>query len=389
MKHVYNCSGHALKIPDVVGGEGAYVVDARGNRFLDLEAGVWCLALGHNHPHVKAAMAQQMDGLMHAGFCYSHRVLETSSHAVLSIAGIENGKCVFLCSGSEAVEISRQMAKHATGKTDSMTLHDSYLGAYGSITDRSCNWYLFDWQRCQGCLQKDPCNPDCDVLQDIPETIADFIFEPGSASGFVRFPPPAMIQNIVRIVRCNGGKVIANEVTTGVGRTGRWFGFQHYGIEPDLIAIGKGIGNGYPVSAVAIHPKTLSELESKPFKYAQSHQNDPLGAAVVGAVVHFVAANGLVAEAARKGELFRAYLRTLVDSEIVRGSRGRGLMFALDLVDANIGNEIYQHLINRGYLVGNRGAVLRLDPPLIISEPEFVGFIEAFKDIIAAIKCGG
>ena len=114
--------------------------------------------------------------------------------------------------------------------------------------NRTKDWYIFNWVQCNSCKKKDKCDPACKELQNIPDNIADFVFEPGSSSGFVRFPPKKLIQNIVKIVRNNNGKVIANEVTTGVGRTGKWFGFQHYDIEPDLIAIGKGIGNGYPVS---------------------------------------------------------------------------------------------------------------------------------------------
>ena len=109
-----------------------------------------------------------------------------------------------------------------------MTLHDSYLGAYASVTDRSKDWYVFNWEKCQTCQKDIDCNPLCEALRKIPGDISDFVFEPGSSSGFVRFPPKAMIQNIARIVRNNGGKIIANEVTTGVGRTGLWFGFQHY-----------------------------------------------------------------------------------------------------------------------------------------------------------------
>ena len=82
------------------------------------------------------------------------------------------------------------------------------------------------------------------------------------------------------MVRENDGKIIANEVTTGIGRTGKWFGYQHYDIEPDLIAIGKGIGNGYPVSIALINERTLRELDRKPFHYSQSHQNDPLRASI-------------------------------------------------------------------------------------------------------------
>ncbi len=384
MDHVYSCTGHELKIPNIVGSQGVYLFDDNGKRFMDLESGVWCISVGHRNEQINRTITNQIGSLMHAGFCYSNQVLEESSKSVLDITNLGNGKCVFLCSGSEAIEISRQIAKHLSGKNLSMTLHDSYLGAYASVTDRTKGWYVFNWERCKACGENDNCDPSCEALQDIPEDISDFVFEPGSSSGFVRFPPKALIQNLVNFVRNNSGKIIANEVTTGVGRTGKWFGYQHYDIEPDLIAIGKGIGNGYPVSVAAISEATVSELETEPFKYAQSHQNDPLGAAVVLEVIRQIEDNDLIAKAGQKGPVFLSKLESLVDNEIVLDVRGRGMMLAMDLPDKDIANEIYGDLIARGYILGNRGTSFRIDPPLILTEAEFDEFIDAFKAVLAS-----
>jgi acetylornithine/N-succinyldiaminopimelate aminotransferase len=111
---------------------------------------------------------------------------------------------------------------------------------------------------------KDKCGLSCEVLLKIPKNVSEFIFEPGSSSGFVWFPPKALISNIVKIVRGGGGKNVANEVTTGIGRAGKWFGDQHYGISPDFIAVGKGIGNGYLVSVALINEPAARQLELKP-----------------------------------------------------------------------------------------------------------------------------
>jgi len=384
MDHVYSCTGHELKIPNIVGSQGVYLFDDNGKRFMDLESGVWCISVGHRNEQINRTITNQIGSLMHAGFCYSNQILEESSKSVLDITNLGNGKCVFLCSGSEAIEISRQIAKHLSGKNLSMTLHDSYLGAYASVTDRTKGWYVFNWERCKACGENDNCDPSCEALQDIPEDISDFVFEPGSSSGFVRFPPKTLIQNLVNFVRNNSGKIIANEVTTGVGRTGKWFGYQHYDIEPDLIAIGKGIGNGYPVSVAAISEATVSELETEPFKYAQSHQNDPLGAAVVLEVIRQIEDNDLIAKAGQKGPVFLSKLESLVDNEIVLDVRGRGMMLAMDLPDKDIANEIYGDLIARGYILGNRGTSFRIDPPLILTEAEFDEFIDAFKAVLAS-----
>jgi acetylornithine aminotransferase len=327
-----------------------------------------------------------MGSLMHAGYCYSSTILEDASKSVLNIVNFSGGKCVFLCSGSEAIEISRQIARNLTGKKLSMTLHDSYLGAYSSATDRTQGWYVFNWEGCKTCSNRGSCDPGCDTLKDIPDDISDFIFEPGSSSGYVRFPPKALVQNLIDHVRQRKGKIIANEVTTGVGRTGKWFGYHHYDIEPDLVALGKGIGNGYPVSIAAMSKGTVDGLEAKPFKYGQSHLNDPLGAAVVKEVIGEIEDKGLIEKAARKGALFLSCLESLVDESIVTAVRGRGLMFAVDLANSQITNQIHSELIERGYIVGNRGAAFRIDPPLITTEEEFDKFINAFRAVLTSKK---
>jgi len=386
MEHVYHCMGHEIKIPNVVDSYGPYVIDEYGKRYLDLESGIWCTALGHKNERIVNAATEQLNRLMHAGYCYTTEVVEEAARLVLGTTALREGKCVFLCSGSEAIEISRQIARHLTGKPLSMTLKDSYLGAYSSVTDRSHGWYMFNWERCTSCKDRELCNLECQHLRDIPSEVSDFVFEPGSSSGFVRFPPKAVIKNITQRVKDNGGKVIANEVTTGTGRTGKWFGYQHYDIVPDIIAIGKGIGNGYPVSVAVIDGAIVEELDRKPFRYGQSHMNDPLGATIVREVVHIITEENLIAESYRKGEVFLSQLRSLVDAETIPEVRGRGLMMAVDVPNPERANAIYVELLRRGFIVSNRKTAFRIDPPLIISEKEFDGFIDSFRDALTALK---
>ena len=219
-------------------------------------------------------------------------------------------------------------------------------------------------------------------MKQIPEGISEFVFEPGSSSGYVRFPPAGLIRNLVEIVRENGGKILVNEVTTGTGRTGKWFGYQHYQITPDLIAIGKGIGNGYPVSIAVISESVIQELEKKPFKYAQSHQNDPLGASVVKEVIDTIEDNGLISQAERKGKRFKEQLEQLVDGRTLMSVRGRGLMIAVDVKDQKTTERIHNELIESGYIIGNRGSFLRIDPPLTIAKEELDQFIEDLGRIV-------
>ncbi|MCK5004774.1 MAG: aminotransferase class III-fold pyridoxal phosphate-dependent enzyme [Candidatus Aminicenantes bacterium] len=385
MSNIYNCTPYKIDIPDITGSEGIYLFDKKGKKYMDLESGVWCTSVGHNNEQLNDVIKKQISLIMHAGFSYSGTIVEESAESILKITGLENGKCVFLCSGSEAIELARQISKKVTGKKISMTMHDSYLGSYSSVTDRSENWYIFNWEKCKSCKFKRNCRIDCEQFENIPENLSDFIFEPGSSSGFVRFPPESLILNIVKIVKTNGGKIILNEVTTGIGRTGRWFGFNHYGIKADMIAIGKGVGNGYPVSVTVLNKETADQSAKAGFKYMQSHQNDPLGASIVKEVINIIDSNDLVAEAERKGELFLQQLMDLQKNKIITGVRGRGLLFAVDICDKKTGDYIYKKLLEKGFIVCNRGALFRIDPSLIISEEEFDLFIKAFNNILDSI----
>ena len=107
MNTVLNSTGHTLHIPEIVAAEGIYLHDQQGKRYMDLESGIWCTCLGHNHPRISRVMKNQIDRLMHAGFCYSNSVVEEAAGAVLDITQLHGGKCVFLCSGSEAIELAR------------------------------------------------------------------------------------------------------------------------------------------------------------------------------------------------------------------------------------------------------------------------------------------
>ena len=389
MSSVLNCTGHKLKLPKIVDSDGAYLFDDRGNRYLDLESGVWCTPLGHKNARVNAAITRQINSIAHAGFCYSSDVVEDAAQSVLSIADFQGGQCVFLCSGSEAIELARQICKHITKKPVTLCLHDAYLGSFGAVTDRENGWRLFDWRECAACPNREDCKSDCPRLKDIPGDISEFVFEPGSASGFVRFPPASLIRNIVEIIRARGGMILVNEVTTGMGRTGEWFGYNHYRIEPDLVAIGKGLGNGYPVSALAINRQTIGELEDGAFKYMQSHQNDPLGAAVAHEVIKLLADEGLISRAAVLGKKILGELQALTKSKHITEVRGRGMMFAVEFAEKAVGDRIYDQLLEKGYIVCNRGGTFRIDPPLMIEETDFLGFIDAFRGLLAEESDGG
>jgi acetylornithine aminotransferase len=217
-----------------------------------------------------------------------------------------------------------------------MTMDDSYFGAYGSAHRGARDeWFLYDWQACRDCPVAEDGGRDCEHWKAIPfDRLGGFLFEPGSSSGFVRFPPEDMNRAIVTRIRRGGGFYMVNEVTTGFGRTGAWFGHHHYGMSPDVVALGKSLGNGDAVSFTAFAPGVIDRLCADPLPYAQSYQNDPLGAAVAREVVRVIRDDDLIERSRESAAILMTGLEEIrARPRGVAAVRGRGLMVAVDLDD--------------------------------------------------------
>jgi acetylornithine aminotransferase len=388
--------GHDLLLRDIVRAENCYLYDSQGKRYVDLESGVWCTSLGHANPRILSVLADQSARIGHTGFCYSNGIVEEAAQEILSLLGFEDGKCVFLCSGSEAVEYGVRVAQSLADRPLLMTMTDSYFGAYGSASRKQKDeWFCFDWAACVACPYSGECNKQCEQWAAIPyDDIGGFLFEPGSSSGLVRFPPEELIRNIVAAVKGSGGLVLVNEVTTGVGRTGTWFGYQHYGIAPDIVALGKGIGNGYPVSVTAFAPGVIDRLGSRSLKYSQSHQNDPLGATIARAVVEVIKEEGLIERGKGIAAILLSGLMGIKErTGRIKEIRSRGLMVALELKDdpeASFTIRTHRELVRRGYVLGRRPGVnvLRLDPSLTIDPNDIEGFLKTFEAVLTDARRG-
>lgn len=372
MEHVLRC--HEIVKTDFVRAENCSLYDAGGRRFVDFESGIWCTALGHNHPRISKVIESQLRQVMHLGTRYPNQLVDDGAKAVLDVAGLENGKCIFLISGSEAVEFGVQSIRRITGKPLMLTFNNSFLGSYGSAgTKKSDEWLLIDGPACTDIEE---------CLGQIPfDQIGGFAFEPGgSGISFVRFPPLDLIHRIVEETRNHGGLILVNEVTTGMGRTGKWFGFQHYGIQPDIVALGKGLGNGYPVSVTAMRREVAQRLEKSGFRYAQSHQNDPLGSAVAREVIMLMQDEGWIERGNKMGEFFLGELRKLAQKHaVIRDVRGRGALLALEFHPHEKVNAswAYRALLEEGFIVGYYpdANILRFDPALTMEEADILALV--------------
>ncbi len=393
MKNILWSIGHDLKLKNITHAKGCFIYDADGKSYLDMESGVWCTPLGHCHHEINQALSLQMEYIMHTGYCYAHPIIKEAAKSILEIAGFEDGKCLFLTSGSEAVEIGVKAIKKISSKPFLLTFSDSFLGSLGSSGARSsADWFLFDWSKCSICTQKENCHSNCSHFFEIPfEKISGFVFEPGSSSGMVNFPPKALVNHIGRRVHETDGIIQINEITTGMGRTGKWFGYMHYDITPDIISIGKGLGNGYPVSVVAFNENIARKMEENGFYHSQSHQNDPLGCMAANAVIQTMKKENVLEKCISSGIYLMKKLTALKNKyTFIKEIRGRGLMLAMEFsekIDHDSVVSIYERLIEKGFIIAKRPKlkVFRIDPPLIIEKKMMDDFIETLDTILSEL----
>jgi acetylornithine aminotransferase len=354
----------------------SYQYDADGKKYIDFDSGVWCVNLGHSNDRIIRAISDQMRFSIHHGYRFRNKHAEQLSIELLDLLGIRGGQSVFLSSGSEAVNLAITLAKRFNGRSKVLKMELSYLSAFGhgQISDSNTD------------LLTVPMN-NKEALSEIDfSKIAAFVFEPGTSFGMVHFPSEEFIQEIVRKCLENNVLLVVDEVTCGFGRTAKWFGFQHYNFNPDIVAMGKALGNGYPVSAVSITSKMAELFALNSFRYAQSHQNDPLGCTIGLEVIHTIHDEDLILKANETGDYFRKKLDQLQIKypEKVKEIRSRGMMLALELQPEINGELINNELFEQGFVVGFRNNVLRFMPSLNIQREDIDLMIVSLDNIFTS-----
>ncbi len=347
----------------VVKSEGCYQYDSEWKKYIDFESGVWCVNIGHSNKRITDLIERQVKASIHHGYRFTNPFAENLNKELLRIAGLGNGSSAFLSSGSEAVNLAITLSKHITGRKKVLKIDNSYLSAYG-------------W----GQISKDNDNitnirfNDIEAISHIDfSDIAAFVLETGGASiECVQFPGYDFVRQLINLSKKNNCPVIAEEVTTGMGRTGKWFGYQHYDIMPDIVVTGKALGNGYPVSAVTVSDKIAEQFEKNPFRYAQSHQNDPLGCAIALEVISIIEEERLIQTSEQIGTYFKEELEKLRNKHTrkITDIRARGLMLGLEFNKDINGEVIYNRLFEKGYITGFKNNTLRFLPPLIITKSD-------------------
>ncbi len=401
----------------IVGGDGCYMLDADGNRILDLAAGQFCSILGYSHQRFIQRLQEQLGELLHIGDQYvSPGVLKAASR----LAGVAPGnlsKVIFLSTGSEANECAMRIAKTVTGRTGMLGFSRGYYGislATRNLSSISDHPGKTDFQpapvqqdklitptchRCPVQLQHPSCSAACldtslDLLSSHLENVAAVIVEPVLSAGGMIFPPKDYLQKLYAAAHEFGALFIVDEAQTGFGRCGEWFDIQNYGIEPDIMVISKTGGNGYPAAAVIVSDAVAEKLESSNFTHLSSHQNDPVAAAAVHAVIDIVEEERLVEHSRAMGQYFMTALRGLQEKHrLIADVRGRGLMIGMEL--AADGSDTLA--FRMAMLCEHMGLhvtfsyfepVIRFIPPLIISAKEIDAAIGIMDEALRTLENG-
>ena len=359
----------------VIKSKGCYQYDSEGKEYIDFESGVWCVHIGHNHEKITHAIVSQLNDSIHHGFRFRNHQSEDLSQKLLRLTGFNSGSSVFLSSGSEAVNLAITIARHLTKRKKVLKIEDTYLSAYGfgRISEENDSIVSVEFN-----------NSESIRKIDFTE-IAAFVLETGGASMYpVKFPDNNFVKTVVDIATQNNCYIIAEEVTTGIGRTGKWFGYQHYDIIQHIVVAGKGLGNGYPVSAVIIDVQTTKLFELNPFRYAQSHQNDPLGCAVGLEVIKVIEDECLLQRCNETGSYFKEKLEQIKTTyhSTVKEIRARGLMLAIEFESDIEVEEIADRLFDCGFIVGCKMNSLRFLPPLMIQKNDIDRMVQKLYELL-------
>lgn len=370
-RHLAQTSPSPLAV-DVASAEGCWITDRGGKRYLDLVAGLAVCNVGHRHPKVVAAIKEQCDRYLHV-IPYGEFVQEPQVRFAERLTALlpDGMDCAyFVNSGTEAIEAALKLAKRATGRTRLIGCRKSYHGStHGSLslTDNEAKKY-----------RNRPLLPDTDHIAFngmadlvlIDERTAAVVVEPIQGDAGVRVPDPAWMRALRQRCTAVGALLVFDEVQTGFGRTGKHFAFEHYGVVPDILVLGKALGGGLPMGAFISNYDRMALLTHEPvLGHITTFGGHPLPCAAGMAALDVLEEEGLAGQAEDMGRLFQELLAHPRIHEV----RGRGLMLAVDLGDA----ARVQRVVHRCLADGVLGfwflscpTAFRIAPPLVITEQE-------------------
>ena len=377
----------------------ATVTDADGNAYLDLTAAFGVANCGHGNPNVTAAVQQQAARLAHAmGDVHPAAIKARLLEKLAAIAPGDLSKSFLGSSGSDAIEAAMKTAMLATGKPAFAAFRGSYHGlSIGTLEVAGIKKFrepFLAWLPERTLLLEYPRGNADQALEYARRAfsrrydLAAVIVEPVQGRGGCVVPPPGYLAQLREICRERGILMIADEIYTGFGRTGTMFACERESLVPDILCVGKAMGNGLPISAAIASPGVMDAwpISEGEALHTSTHLGNPIGCAAALASISELEDRRLPARAAALGEGVEAKLNALRASGKVAGVRGVGLMWGIELHDAAQARAAVEKALTKGVLIvqaGEQGNVLSLTPPLTISQAELDRGIDVVTSCIA------
>ena len=371
-------------------GKGCEVWDVEGSRWLDLCAGVAVCSVGHAHPKLASAIAEQAARLMHVSNYFFNEENVRLADELCAKSGFD--RAFFCNSGAEANEalfkLARRhyFAKGDTKRTKIVAFDNAFHGrTMGALTMTGTPKYREGFGEVSGVVHVKYGDLDA-VKKVMGNDVAAIIVEAVQGEGGVLPPPAGFLAGLRALADEHGSLLFFDEVQTGIGRLGRWFGFQNTGAKPDAISLAKGMGGGFPIGAMLTTEALAGALP--PGTHGSTFGGNPLASAASRAVLRILEEENVIASVKEKGEKLSAMLIELAREmpSVCEAERGEGLLRGFVLRQGFVVRDILPKLADAGVLLTAAGErVLRFSPPLVVTEAELAEGVAAVRKVLATL----
>jgi len=377
--------------------EGVWVEDLNGRRYLDCFSSAGSFNLGHRHPRIVAALrrAVEQDGLDIGNFTL---LSEPKAQLAASLASLTPGDLTgvtYGVGGGEAVDFAIKLARGYTGRSKVVSMENGYHGHTGfALSAIGRDAYQDPFRPLMPGFHRIPFGDFDAAKVAVDEETAGVIVEPVQGEGGVYVAPDGYLEGLRSICDATGALLIIDEIQTGMGRTGRLFACEHWGVVPDIMTLAKSLGGGlYPISATVYREPLQDFLYMNPFVHLSTFGGSDLGCAVALETLAVLQEEDIPGHAAEMGERLARGLDALAlqHAGLVREVRSKGLMIGVEYVEDSFGPRMSKALAANGVIAifsANRPAVMRLMPPLVIQSQEVDFLLEAFASALSELERG-
>ncbi len=369
-------------------GDGVYLYDVEGRKYLDFAAGIAVNALGYHHPSFTRALQEQSQKLIHISNLYYNVPMIEAGSRILGISGMD--KVFFTNSGTEAIEGALKAAKKYASSRDGRAGHSiiamnhSFHGrSVGALSVTGTPAYREPFEPLMSGVKFADFNDFDSVKALMDDSVCAIIVEPIQGEGGIYPASPEFLQNLRKLCDEKDILLIFDEIQCGMGRTGYYFAWQEYGVKPDIMTCAKALGCGFPVGAFLLNAKAASS-SLVPGDHGSTYGGNPLACAAVSQVIDIFEQENLTGHVRELTPYLEEQLDKLAESfPFIKARRGKGFMQGLVLEDIPVGQIISRALENQLLVISAGGNVLRLVPPLVIEKEQIDEMAEKLRDSLA------